>query len=503
MKPLEQATYISGALTTAFVMALLSGCATPPKDQSEKLEVVVPDRWTAGISAVPDHGGGWVADFDDSQLPGLVDEALEHNYDLRAAAARLDSVRADAGISGADRWPSIRSSLSGTRRQRTSTGGFVIASSRSNTFGLSDSFSWELDLWGRLRASHQEAIADWQAAQEDFRAARLSLAARTAQAWFNAVETELQVRLADKTLHSFEDNLSIIQERFERGISPALDLRLTRANVASARRNLEQRQRFRDSAVRNLEVLLGRYPSHQLGLADRMPSVVREVPAGLPSDLLRRRPDLIAAERRLAAADRGLSASKRALLPAIRLTSGGGASTREFRDLLDTDFKVWNLGVNLAQPLFLGGRVRASIRRSRARYQQALARFGQTALTAFREVEGALSAEVFLANEEAALLTAADESIEAENLAWDQYQKGLSGIITVLESQRRSFNAQRSLLQITNQRLQSRVDLYLALGGDFGQLSAESVTAPSASRVAGNQPESVVSTNDKAEKTLF
>ena len=147
--------------------------------------------------------------------------------------------------------------------------------------------------------------------------------------------------------------------------------------------------------------------------------------------------------------------------------------------------------------------MRASIRRSRARYQQALARFGQTALTAFREVEGALSAEVFLANEEAALLTAADESIEAENLAWDQYQKGLSGIITVLESQRRSFNAQRSLLQITNQRLQSRVDLYLALGGDFGQLSAESVTAPSASRVAGNQPESVVSTNDKAEKTLF
>ena len=487
MKKLKQARYFSGAIATAFVLMFQPGCATPPKDQSVKLEVEVPNSWTAGeSSALPDHRSGWVSDFEDTQLSGLVDEALQHNYDLDAAAARLEIVRAAARISGAGKWPSINSSLTGTRRQRTSAGGFEITSSRSNTFGLSGSFSWELDLWGRVRAGHKEAIGDWQAAQEDYRAAQLSLAARTAQAWFNAVETELQVRLADKTLSSFENNLSIIQERFERGISSALDLRLTRANVASARRTLEQRHRFRDAAIRNLEVLLGRYPSRQLGLTDRLPRITHAVPAGLPSDLLKRRPDLIAAERRLAASDSGLIASKRGLFPAIRLTSGGGASTREFRDLLDTDFKVWNLGNNLGQPIFQGGRLRANIKQSRARLRQALARYNQSALTAFREVESALSAEFFLANEEAALQTAVDESIGAENLAWDQYQKGLSNIITVLESQRRSFNSQRTLLQISNERLQSRVDLYLALGGDFGESTRESSLIKPTSEMAGD-----------------
>ena len=449
-------------------IATLTSCLTPPADQSDKLEVKAPMAWSAaGETTTQDFNSAWLNDFDDSVLPQLVAKAIEHNYDLRASAARLEAARAAATVSGADRFPQISGSLNGARRTRSGTSGFALTSLRSDSFNLGLSVNWEVDVWGKLRARHKASVGDWQAAQEDFRAARLSLAGQTAKAWFNAVEADLQVRLASETLQSFEDNLATVEQRFRAGLSKALDVRLTRANVAVALSSLQSRHRQRDAANRGLETLLGRYPAQHIKVAASLPSINTGVPAGLPSELLQRRPDIVAAERRFAASGFRLKESRKALLPSFSLTSGGGTSTDEFDDLLNTDFRIWNLGANIAQPVFQGRRLKANAKRFRALRDQALAEYASAALTAFREVEIALAAESYLAAQEAALKTASEESIEAEQLAWDAYQSGLDNIITVLEAQRRSFDSRRQHLQITNQRLQNRIDLYLALGGNF------------------------------------
>lgn len=460
-------------------LLLVSGCVTPPPDQSDKLEVAPPVGWTA---LPPDADitfrDGWLLDFGDSRLRMLVDEALRQNYNLRAAAARLEAARATATVSGADRWPQVSGTLDGSRRTRTGSGGFAITSSRSDSFNLALNLSWELDIWGKLRNAHQAGIADWQASQEDYRAARLSLAAGTARAWFNVLEAELQVQLAEHTVKSFEANLATIEERFRKGISSALDVRLTRANVAGARNSLNLRLRQRDAAVRVLEVILGRYPEDGLEVAEVLPVIKRVVPAGLPSGLLERRPDIVAAERRLAASDRRAAAARKSLLPSIRLTASGGTSTDEFDELLNSDFKVWSLASGLTQPIFQGKRLKANVERSRANYEEALADYTQTALTAFREVESTLAAERYLTEQEKALKLSVEESVGAEELAWDNYQAGLSDIITVLESQRRSFDSQRQLLSIANERLQNRIDLYLALGGAFDLGNGDVIDEP-------------------------
>ena len=452
------------------LMVLLTGCNTPPKDHAGELDIKTPVNWTAlGDESLPPFSSGWLKDIEDPLLPDLIAQALAHNHNLQSVAARLEISRADTVIFGADRYPQIFAGVSGARRQRTGTSGFALTSNRSDTFGISFDVNWEVDLWGRLRDRARASVADFQASESEYRSARLSLAGRTSKSWFDTVEAELQVKLAEDTLESFEDNLEVVEERFRRGISRALDVRLTRTNVAAARSNLHSRMRLRDLEVRTLEVIMGRYPAYKLALASDLPVITQPVPAGLPAELLERRPDIRAAERRLAAADSRLKVSKKNRLPAIRLTASGGTSTDDLSEILNTDFKVWSLVGNLAQPLFQGGRLAAEVDRSQAGREQALAEYGQTALQAFREVESALAAEVYLRKQESALRTGAKEALEAEELAWEQYQKGITDIVTVLESQRRAFDSKRQLLQISNQRLQNRIDLYLALGGDFGQ----------------------------------
>ena len=451
---------------------LLASCTTPLKDRNAKIKIKTPENWTAlGDELHQPFSNGWVKDIADPFLPDLIARSLAHNYNLKAVAAQLEISRANTIISGADRYPQIFASVSGSRLKRTGTSGFALISNQSETVGITFDINWEIDLWGRLKDRARSSVADFQASESDYRSARLSLAGRTSKSWFNAVETELQVMLAKNTLESFEDNLEIVEERFRKGITRALDVRLIRTNVASAKSNLQSRLRLRDEEVRRLEVMMGHYPSYQIVLASELPIIVQSVPSGLPVELLKRRPDIRAAESRLAAADNRVKVSKKNKLPVLRLTASGGTSTNELTEILNTEFKTWGLFGNLIQPLIQGGRIAANINRSQAIRAQTLADYEQIVLKAFREVESTLAAEVYLKEQEAALGDGALEALEAERLAWNQYQKGLIDIVTVLESQRRAFDSKRQLLQISNQRLQNRINLYLALGGDFGQLA--------------------------------
>jgi NodT family efflux transporter outer membrane factor (OMF) lipoprotein len=465
MKRLEEFMHklVEGILLSGLL--LLSGCVQAPQPVEDVLEIDVPAAWGTG-NGEGFEPQGWVRAFGDTQLDSLVDEAVSENFQLQVGLARLDQAIALARIEGADRFPSL-SVTGGAQRSMSNNLMDPPNRFRSDRFDLGAVASWELDLWGRVRAQALAGGADAAAAESDYRGLRLSLATSVAEAWFAATEARQQEALALETLTSFEANLTTVEERFKRGLSPALDLRLTRANVAGARSTYNQRKRQADAAVRLLEVLLGRYPSGDLVVPDSLPELDAPVPAGVPSDLLLRRPDLVSAEQRVDAADYRLQESKRSLLPSISLTARYGRTSAELEDILKDSFDIWSLAGNLTAPIFQGGRLRANVDRSEARLMEAVASYQNTALTAFREVESALVGEVLLKEQLAAVETSAEESIGAQDLAEERYERGLVDIITVLESQRRAFTARSNVLSVKNQLLQNRLSLYLALGGDF------------------------------------
>ena len=224
---------------------------------------------------------------------------------------------------------------------------------------------------------------------------------------------------------------------------------------------------LREEDLRQLEVILGRYPGAGLAAPQTLPGLPHPVPAGLPAELIARRPDLAAAERRLAALDRRVAGARRSLYPRLSLTGSAGTASNELGDLVDTDFSVWNLVGNLVQPLFQGGRLRANVDLQRARLEEAVNGFGQAALTAFLEVEHTLVAEDLLARRQVALDEAARQAEGARRLALEQYRYGLTDYIVVLESERRALLAQSEALAVRRARLDARVDLHLALGGGF------------------------------------
>ncbi|MFP4157123.1 MAG: efflux transporter outer membrane subunit [Opitutales bacterium] len=445
-------------------LMLLGACATAP-EPSPAPEIDWPAVWSSGAAeALP---GPWLADFQDPRLEAHVAEALTHNAELQRIAAVLGQRVAEARIAGADLMPSTDLGLNGSRQQintfgPTATGGVIF-----ENYDLSLDLSWELDLWGRLRNLTSAALARVELSQAELEAARLSLAARVTKSWFDWTEARQQVSQAERTATAYRENQRTLEERFRRGLTEAVDLRRIRSLAARAESDLAARHRALDSAARNFEILLGRYPSAEVDGPSVFPALPAAVPAGLPAGLIGRRPDLIAAERRLAATEQEFTAERKNLLPRISLTASGGRSSREFQNLLDGDFSVWSLAGNLTQPIFQGGRIRATIDRSASLRQQAAAAYRDTALQAFLEVESTLAAERYLQDQTRQLQLSAEEANAAETLTWERYRKGTGEFIEVLDARRTAANTRSQLIRARNLLLQNRVDLYLALGGPF------------------------------------
>ncbi len=467
-------------VSAVLLAVLLSACASVPAEEPT-IDLEPPAAWTAPLdeaaNAVPSASSWWTT-FGDANLDAVVAEALEHNYDLQAAAAAVTAAEAQARIAGAELKPQVGAGFDAGRRQQVFVGLPIpgsggVLKSRSSSFGAGLNVSWEADLWGRLRAGKAAAVSDARAAQADYDGARLSLAGQVAKAWFAVVEAGRQVQLASDTTGSRRTTAERIEARYRRGVAPPLELRLARSNQASAESTLELRRRQLDAAGRQLEVLRGRYPGGK-ATSDfppspaNLPEVPPAIPAGLPSELVARRPDLQAAERRLEASGFRVREARRALYPRITLTGSGGTSSDSLGDLVDGDFTVWSIAGSLLQPIFQGGRLRAAVDFAEASRDRTLALYAQGVLRAFAEVESALAAERLLAAEEAALAVATGESKAAVRLAEDRYQAGVGDYLTILESQRQSFLTESRLLTLRALRLSNRADLHLALGGDFG-----------------------------------
>jgi multidrug efflux system outer membrane protein len=468
------------------IVAILAGCAGVPVTQHPPIDMATPVAWTAQQTlsttmALTDTAladslavSSWWQDLGDSTLARVIEEGLTGNHDLAAATHRIDMVVAQARIVGAASQPQVAVSADGSRSRRNFIGfpigpavGGVVA---STTTGVAANLlvSWEVDLWGRLRAGQKAALADVGAAQADLAAAHLSLAAQIAHLYFAVIEGQHQLDLAASTVTSQERSARQIEDRYNRGLRTSLDLRLARSSAASARATAVARRVQLDGSTRQLEILLGRYPAATFSAARDLPQIAAPVPVGLPAELLARRPDLAAGERRLTAAELRIDEARRSLLPRISLTASGGRSSEALGDLLDGDYSVWNLVTNISQPLLQGGRLRAQVELASSHAEATRAEYAAVALRAFAEVESTLAREAALVEQQIAMQVAVDEAGAAERLVDERYARGLSDYIALLESQRRAFEARSQLLSIRRQRLDARIDLYVALGGGFG-----------------------------------
>jgi len=453
-------------LLAIFVM---SSACHPGGKPTKQIKVTVPEAWSVSGGKTPSRiSSGWIKDLNDSKLNQLVNEAMKRNPDLLATSERLKAARAGLVRARAAQIPSLDISGSGSR-SRTNQNAAGGTRSYSSNQRVSVGASWELDLWGRLGNLQNVAKADYDALLADFRGTRLSLAANIASLWYDLISSENQVLLAQDTLTSYRMVEKIIERNYKAATARALALQLSRNNVFSAERILRARMQRRDDARRIIEILLGRYPSGQMIAPATLPTIRRDIPTGLPAGLLSRRPDLIRARKRLDASFYRTLATQKSLLPSLKLTGRSGTASSDYSNLLNPGFLASSISTSLAQSIFEGGSQREDIRAAIARNKAAVHDYTRIALQAFREVESALASENWLKQQEHFLRKELQQATLAERQAERDYVEGVAGvdIIDLLESQRRASKARSSLIDLQNQRIQNRINLHLALGGDF------------------------------------
>ncbi|MDX1377003.1 MAG: TolC family protein, partial [Burkholderiales bacterium] len=332
--------------------------------------------------------------------------------------------------------------------------------------------NWELDLWGRVRAGRAAATDQYGSAALETEYARQSIAALVAKSWFLATEARLQKGIAEDMAAAAERQLGYAEDRLRVGNGDAYDVTLAKANLAGFRDSAKNLELAYQQALRALEALAGRYPAAALDVPAQLAAMPGPVPVGIPSELLERRPDVVAAERRVAAAFYRVEEAKAARLPRISLTAAVTSISSDLFVLKDQSNPVWSAGATLAAPLFTGGALEGQVEVRTAEQKQAIAEYGRVGARAFGEVENALSAGFTLEAREALLQQAVDDNARALELANVRYRVG-SGDLRAVEQQRLALDAARTaLLRVQSERLVQRVNLYLALGGSFEAPSA-------------------------------
>jgi NodT family efflux transporter outer membrane factor (OMF) lipoprotein len=418
----------------------------------------VPAQWKAAGAGTGNVQDDWLATFADPQLEALVAEAMKYNGDLRLAAARMEQAAAYVRVAGGELYPAVNA---------MGRAGGKLSGDNSGLKGWLVSASWELDLWGRVRYTKRGAQEQYASTEADFAFARQSLAALTAKSWFLATEATLQQELLVGTVDAASKLLQLAEERQRVGVGSEFDVASARVNLQTYRDSLRQVQLAREQSLRALELLLGRYPGAEIAVPAQFGSLASGVPAGLPAELLERRPDVIAAQNRVGAAFSRAKEAQAARLPRISLTAGVSHISSELFVLQDRDNPVWSAGGQVIAPLFTGGALKGQAEARTAEQKQALAQYVQTALKAFGDAENALAGESALKDREAILSASVIDAERALQLAETRYRVGSGDLRAVQQQQLAYFASRMSLLQVQGEQRVQRVNLHLALGGNF------------------------------------
>jgi outer membrane protein, multidrug efflux system len=465
----------SASLPAAAAAALLlAGCSLAPRYQRPAAPVA--PEWGAGAATGPSTAAdlGWRDVFQDPRLQALVALALENNRDLRVAALNVELTRAQYRIERADRLPAVGATADATRqhldadlsptgRARTTT---------SYTVGLGVT-AFELDLFGRVRSLSDAALEQFLGTEEAQRSAHLSLVAEVATQYLAVRALDDQVALGVRTLETVESSSTLARRTFEAGRTSELDVRTAESQVLTARFNLSSAQLQRARAEHALVLLVGQPLPADLPPPQPLEAqaFLAELPPGVPSEVLLRRPDILAAEHALRSANAAIGAARAAFFPSISLTAFGGTSSAELSGLFGGGSGIWSFTPQVTLPLFRGGALRASLDAAQVRKSIQVAQYERAIQGAFREVADALVSRAALDEQ----LEAQRARVEAEQRRYElsdlRYRKGVDSYLGVLTAQRDLFAAQQLLIQSRLARLANLIDLYRALGGGWRERS--------------------------------
>jgi len=466
-------------------IATLAGCAVGP--DYVRPPITSPDRirdaspagepgaagGTAQAASLADRG--WWEIFPDATLHALIDEALRNGYDLRLAAARVEEARSEAGLARASYFPAVQGEAGWTRGRRVS--GTAPDTSSLGLYDVNLGLTWEIDVWGRIRRLNEAALADYMATEEARRGVLLSLVSDVASSYFALRELDLQLDIALRTARAFDETHDLFNRRLVAGAASALETSSAAASLAATNARIPDLERQIVAQENRIALLLGRNPgtiARGLGLTDQ--PLPPDIPAGLPSDLLERRPDLREAEQRLIAANAEVGVAVADFFPTLSLTGAFGGLSPQVSELFG-DGRTWSVGGGLLTPLFQGRRLKNQHQAALARWEEARVEYEQSVTSAFGEVSTALVAYQKLADAEKEQSTAVDAYRQAVALSNSRYVGGLSDYLEVLQAQQQLFPAENVLAETRFQRLAALVELYKALGGGWN-LSDPQWTAP-------------------------
>lgn len=457
------------ALSTLTAAVLLAGCSFIP--HYERPAAPVPPTYPlASASAAATQSAAsidWKDYFTDPRLQRLIGIALDNNRDLRVAMLNVEQARAQFQIQRANQFPTVNAIASGTRQPSATTGSYA------NQFQVGLGISaWEIDFFGRVAALKEQALAQYLATDEARKSAQISLVAAVASGWLTLMADEELLDISRRTLETRDESVKLTRLRLENGVSSELDNRQAESLAQAARATYAQQQRQRMLDENALVLLLGQplpddirasLPSSRL--ADATP--MQALPAGLPSDLLVRRPDVRMAEQQLIGANANIGAARAAFFPRISLTAQFGTVSDELSGLFKSGSWAFSLAPQLALPIFDAGRNQAGLESARAGREIAVAQYEKSIQTAFREVSDALAGQATLQEQVDAQRAQAQADAKRFELSDLRYRNGVASYLDLLDAQRSLFATQQSLVVTRLQQLQNQVTLYKVLGGGW------------------------------------
>lgn len=446
----------------ALPVLFVSGCALRSSGIPET-PVRVPLSFieAAGGAEGAFEEGRWWEKFGDERLNAVMDEAFTNNLALVQAYERLAQAEASVGITGSARWPALTGTASGGQVRAKGLAG----AETTESYRLSATAAYEIDLWRRLSSRTRAARLDALATREDVKALYLSLSAELADLYYLGVEQRAQLGLTDRTIEAFRDTLERVEARYRAGLVPALDVYQARQNLAGAMARRPQFEAGLKTTEHAISVILGRFPENGVGGERYSLPDPPEFPAGLPSEILLRRPDITSAFLRLEASDRRVAAAVADRFPSFNLIGEYGGASASIGSLLDSPNIFWNMLLQAAAPVIDGGRRRAEVRRTEAAMKETLAAYRLTVLNSFKEVEDALSSGRASRERIKLLEERVSASESSLRLAIDRYMQGLSDYLPVLTEQQRFFDAESDLLAERRRFISERIGLARALGG--------------------------------------
>ena len=446
-------------------LGLLAGCfLVRPPEYSQDLEQSLPDipqDWQMEALQA-DVLDGWAARFDDPHLLRVIAAAQAGNPNLRAAEAALRQARLLTVQAKSVLLPSVAAQASASVGDRLEG-----RTTNPDTYQFGVPVGYLLDVWGDVRAGDRAARADYDALRLTYRYARMALAAGVAKAYFVVKEAEQQIRIQQQSVDALARILELVRRQLAAGAATEQDFNVAQSDLASAESALLGRQQGARTARRALHVLLGRYPGDDLAIEGAYPRLPPVPAVGVPAALLERRPDLVAAERSVAAAFDRVHVAKVAWLPRINLSAGLRGLASAAAEVFEPESISWNLGTSLAAPVFQGGVVRSRRDAAEAAREAAIANYVGKALLAFNEVESLFDMNRVLAEREARLRVSVETAGNAHRVATLRYENGAIDLTILLENQRREYSRQSDLVALRRAQLEARVDLFLALGGDW------------------------------------